>query len=157
MLRIHLMAACAAAALSPDKDAGHSPKPAAPPAAGADPVAKADAAPAPLSADEVAPAEPRADPAPAAEGNAAGADVSAPTNAADAKKAAKAAKAGDSKSVVMVWAQPGHETFGIGMMIRTPTELGENLRSAGRARYASEAEIKAAGDAKRDIPDVEGL
>jgi hypothetical protein len=117
-----------------------------------DPIAKADPAPAPKTADQVAPAEPKPDPATGAVGNAKDADPSPPTNKGGAKAAAKAAGKGDSKTAVMVWVQPGDANFGIGKVLRFPVDHAEILRGAGRARYASEAEIEAAGD---DIPDVE--
>lgn len=111
-----------------------------------DPIDKADPSPAPLSADQVAPAEPQPDPAPAAVGNAPGEEVDPPTNRKQANR--------QGKKIVLVWVQPGHETFGIGKVIRVAPDQAEALRSAGRARYASDAEIKAAGD---DIADVQGL
>lgn len=103
---------------------------------GADPIKKSDPAPHPKTADETPPAEPQADPQPNAVGNAPKADPSAPTKAADAEKA-------DKNRVYMVWVQAGHETLGIGQMIAVPKASGELLRGAGRARYASEAEVKA--------------
>lgn len=105
-------------------------------AGGADDIDKADPAPVPQTANETAPAEPQADPKAAPVGNAKGADVSPPN------KVAAASKAG--KRVHMVWVQPGHETLGVGQLIAVPTDSGEALRSAGRARFASEAEVKAA-------------
>lgn len=138
---------------------------------GADPVDKSDhPAPHPLSADQVAPAAPAADPAPGAVGNAPNADPNPPASSAEAKNTAKAAakpaakpaakaakaaepkgpKADDSRRVV-VWVQPGHETFGIGKILSFEADEAERLRGAGRVRYASEAEIKAAGD---EIPEV---
>lgn len=111
-----------------------------------DPIEKADPAPAPKTADEVAPAEPQPDPAPAPVGNAPGEDVDPPVNRKHANRQAK--------KIVLVWVQPGHETFGIGQIIRVDAEQAESLRSAGRARYASDAEVKAAGDTVQDIAGV---
>ena len=148
MHRMHLLAGCATIALAAHTDQG------------TDPVNTTDAMPLPLTADQAAPAEPAPDPAAAAVGLAPGENASPPINAKAAKAAAKmaekaeGAKAKPKNAVVMVWVQPGHETFGIGRMIRTPTELGEQLRAAGRARFASDAEIEAAGD---QIADVEGV
>lgn len=115
-----------------------------------DPINKSDAAPAPQTADEKAPAAAQATPgAVAAVGNAPGADPSPPTNAKDANKI--------GKKVAIVWAQPGHEVFGIGMMLRVPGEVAEAVRGAGRARYASDAEVKAAKEAKLDVPDLDSI
>lgn len=149
------MAALATAAFAPPSDQG---------GAAPDPIGKSDPAPAPLSADQVKPAEPAPEPSTGAAGNAPGGDPNPPANAKKAKAAAKSAakaqpeakpaKSAPANPLVMVWVQPGHEKFGIGKMIRTPAEVGENLRSAGRARYASEAEIEAAGE---DIADVESV
>lgn len=104
--------------------------------AGADSIKKSDPAPQPKTAAETAPAEPRKDPEPNAAGNDPKGDPNAPTTAADAEKAAKG-------RVYMVWVQPGHETLGIGQMIAVRKAEGELLRGVGRARYASDAEVKA--------------
>lgn len=109
-------------------------------AAGADPIKKADPTPQPQTATEKPPAEPSPDPQPNAVGNAKKADPSPPNKASEANKV--------GKRVHMVWVQPGHESLGIGQMIAVPTKDGEALRGAGRARYASDAEVKAAGESK---------
>lgn len=122
-----------------------------------DPVAKADPAPHPLSADFRAPAEPSPDPGVGpTEGNAPNADPSPPSTA---KEASTADKAGgkSKKPKVMVWAQPGHEQIGIGQMFSTPPDFADLLRGAGRARYASDAEVKAAKDAERDVPHYDSV
>jgi hypothetical protein len=136
-----LAALCAASAFAADADNGSAP----------DPISKSDSTPAPQTADQVKPASPET-PAAGAVGNAAGADPNPPVNAKEAKAAAKEAKGrkpGDK--IYLVWVQPGHEHYGIGMMLRAPGELGENLRAAGRARYASDAEIKAGQDGALDV------
>lgn len=69
----------------------------------------------------------------------------------DAKKAVKGLPKG---SKVMVWVQPGHETLAIGKIIALPGEKAEQVREVGRARYAAEAEIVAAGE---DILVLEDL
>ena len=107
----------------------------------ADPILKSDPTPQPQTGGEQPPAEPSPDPRPAAVGNAKKADPSPPNKAADAGKA--------GKRVHMVWVQPGHESLGIGQMIAVPARDGEVLRGVGRARYASDAEVKAATDSKR--------
>jgi hypothetical protein len=95
--------------------------------------------------------EPLPEPGVAAVGNAPDANVNPPTTAAEAKAAGKAAgkpaKGGQAagKRVFMVWVQPGHDTLSIGQLIDLPEAEGDALRGAGRARYASEAEIKAGG------------
>lgn len=113
----------------------------------APPADGAGGAPTPKTAAEVAPAEPRPDPAPNATGNAPKADPNPPTKAAAAEKAEKG-------RIYMVWAQPGHETLGIGQLISIPKAAGELLRSAGRARYASTAEVKAGKDQALNVDGV---
>lgn len=131
----------------------------------ADDLLKSDAAPRPLTADQVAPAEPSSDPSPSAVGNEPGADPNPPTTGADAEtttapsskagkkpaakdkttgKAEKAEPAAGVKRAYMVWAQPGHESIGIGQLIAVPTREADVLRGAGRARFASDAEVEAA-------------
>lgn len=150
--RLLLMASGAAlACLAAATDTGAAP----------DPIKKADPAPAPQTADQVQPAAPQPDPAPGAVGNAPDADPNAPTNAGDAAEAAKsagAAKAASThKKTFVVWVQPGHETLGIGQLVTTGPHEAETLRAAGRARYASEAEIKAAKDAKVAVEHLDGI
>ncbi|HCW49221.1 MAG TPA: hypothetical protein DGP25_04050 [Brevundimonas sp.] len=48
------------------------------------------------------------------------------------------------KKTFCVWVQPGHDALGVGQIFTTPPAKAEMLRGAGRARFASEAEIKAA-------------
>lgn len=136
MKRLSLLAASAAslACMAASTDAGGGSA-----ATGADPVKKADPAPQPQTADPAAPAEPAADPAPQAEGNAPDADPNAPTNKAEAEKGPSTAK-----KTYVVWVQPGHETLCIGQLFSTSADEAETLRGAGRARYAADAEIKAA-------------
>lgn len=81
------------------------------------------------------------------------APASEPAPAPKPKKAAKpgAPKPGDV--VHVVWASPGHEVFGVGMMLRTDGAMADALRANGKARHAGDDEVQAALDAKRDIPD----
>lgn len=69
----------------------------------------------------------------------------------DAKKAVKGLPKG---SKVMVWVQPGHETLAIGKVIALPDEKAQQLREVGRARYAAEAEIVAAGEDILVLEDI---
>ncbi|MBJ7446845.1 MAG: hypothetical protein JHC81_04860 [Brevundimonas sp.] len=134
-------AAHALAFASPDTGSGTGAAP-----GGADPIDKADPAPAPQDATTTAPAEPHADPKAAPVGNAKGADVSPPNTSATANKV--------GKRVYMVWVQPGHETLGVGQLIAVPKDSGESLRTAGRARFASDAEVKAAKAGEADTPGL---
>ena len=137
----HLGMASAAALLTADAAAS-----------GADPIAKSDPAPQPETASQTPPEQPQTDPAPGAVGNAPKADPNAPTKKSAAEK--------EGKRTYMVWVQPGHETLGIGQMLTTSADEAETLRSAGRARYASEAEVKAAKAAKGDnavVLDLSGI
>ncbi|WP_296167996.1 hypothetical protein [uncultured Brevundimonas sp.] len=111
-----------------------------------DPIAKADPTPRPLSSDVRQPAAPRPDPSVQAQGSDPKKDTDAPTGKADAIK--------EPGGVAIIWVQPGHETFGIGQMITVPAKQAEELRGAGRARYASEAEVAAAGDADQAVAGV---
>lgn len=137
-MRTLLMAGCgvaALAAMAADTGSGTG---------GADPVASSDPTPTPIPAEQVAPAEPAADPAPAAVGPAPGEDPNPPSSRKGASK--------KGKRTIVVWVQPGHETFGIGQVLAMPGDEAAALRAVGRLRYASAAEVKAAGD---DIPEVD--
>ncbi len=161
MRSIHTLAACSAMALlsadtgggasRSEGDAAAADKAAADKAAKkatkAAPVAKSDAAPHPLSADQKAPAQGRDGGGVAGVGLAQGSDVNAPTNLDDAEHPKKG-------RVAVVWAQPGHEMVAIGALLSVPEDEAENLRAAGRARFASEAEVEAAGDA---IVELSGI
>lgn len=121
-------------------------------AGGADSIEKSDPTPQPQPADQTPPQEPQPDPAPGAVGNAAKGDPNPPTKKATAEK--------EGKKTYIVWAQPGHETIGVGQILTTTPEEAELLRAAGRARYASEAEVKAAKAVKGDnavILDLTGI
>lgn len=59
------------------------------------------------------------------------------------------------KRVHVVWCAPGHETYAPGMMVRATPDMAEGLRANGKARPASDAEVKAAADAKLTIPIVD--
>ncbi|RZJ81098.1 MAG: hypothetical protein EON88_31330 [Brevundimonas sp.] len=143
MNRLTLLASAAALALmAANTDAGSKP----------DPIDKSDPAPQPKTADEVTPAEPKPDPLPGAEGNAPGADPNPPVNAGEAAKASSL-----TKKTVVVWVQPGHETLGIGQIFSTSPHEAESLRAAGRARYASEAEVKAAKSDGGKIDHLTGI
>ncbi|ADK99392.1 ribonuclease G [Brevundimonas subvibrioides] len=117
-----------------------------------DPIKKSDPGPAPLTADQVDPAAPQPDPAPGAVGNAPDANPNPPVNKDEAAKASST-----HKKTSIVWVQPGHETLGIGQLLTTSPHEAEALRAAGRARYASEAEIKAAKTDKVDVPHLDGI
>jgi hypothetical protein len=112
-------------------------------------AADAGVAPSPETSDQTQPEQPQPDPAVAAPGNDPTADPNAPTRKADAEKI--------GKKVVVVWCQPGHETMAIGQLAATTAEEAEVLRGAGRVRYASDAEVKAAKSAKADILDLSGI
>lgn len=170
----HLMASAALVALAANTDGGGQ----------ADPVAKSAPNPAPLTANQVAPAAPASEPAAQAPALAPTADPNPPTSAKaamDAKPAAKTAASAKGKGatkaaapskpatkpaqsdnvavpageqVVIVWAQPGHEKLPVGGLYRTPAAEAAALRSAGRARYAAEAEIEGHIG---EIPEIEGL
>lgn len=143
MRRLHHMGLASAAALLAADAAT---------AAGADPVEKSDPAPQPQTADQTPPQEPQADPAPGAVGNDPKGDPNPPTKKAAAEKA--------GKKTYIVWVQPGHETLGIGQLVTTSADEAETLRAAGRARLASEAEVKAAKAAKGDdavVLDLSGI
>lgn len=76
-------------------------------------------------------------------------EAAAQAAAADQAATAKAGsgeKGSGGKGVHMVWVQPGHESLGIGQMILVSKAEAETLRGAGRARYASEPEVKAGKD-----------
>ena len=142
MRRLHHMGLASAVALLAADSA----------AAGADPVTKSDSAPQPQTADQTPPEQPQTDPAPGAVGNDPKGDPNAPTKKAAAEKA--------GKKTYIVWVQPGHETLGIGQLVTTSSDEAETLRAAGRARYASEAEVKAAKAAKGDdavVLDLSGI
>jgi len=62
----------------------------------------------------------------------------------DAKAEPKAAKAAKSEHVV--WCSPGYEQFSIGRVYKGPGDMALGLQAAGKARIASPAEVKAAGD-----------
>lgn len=111
-----------------------------------DPIKKSDATPAPQTASDKTPAPAKDTPDPKAVGNAKDQDPSPPAARSDAIK--------KGKSAYGVWVQPGHETLGIGQLILTPGDELEVLRAAGRARYASEAEVKAG---KSKAVEVEGV
>ncbi|SFK41713.1 hypothetical protein [Caulobacter sp. UNC279MFTsu5.1] len=151
----HLALGACLAVMAAHKDQGHAaldPKAAdksaeTSSAASADPVVKSDPAPHPLPADQVVPAPAHAEPDGAAVGLAAGADVNAPTNLDDAEHPKKG-------RVAVVWAQPGHEMVAIGALLSVPEDEAEALRAAGRARFASEAEVEAGGDA---IVELSGI
>jgi len=133
MRNLSLMASCAALALmAAPNDQGGAPTP--------DPEAEARAA------EEAAAA------AAEAEAAAAKAEEEAAAEAAAAKKAeeeaaaareAEAKAAASNKSVLMIWVQPGHERYFIGQPVEFPAADAEFLRTAGRAREASKAELKA--------------
>jgi hypothetical protein len=53
-----------------------------------------------------------------------------------------------------VWAQPGHELVSVGALLSVPNEEAEALRGAGRARFASEAEVEAGGES---IVELSGI
>ncbi|KQZ31721.1 hypothetical protein [Caulobacter sp. Root1472] len=145
----HLALGACLAVLAANRDQGHA-KPADKPsdtAPAADPVVKSDPAPHPLPADQVAPAPAHAEPDGAAVGLAAGADPNAPTNLDDAEHPKKG-------RVAVVWAQPGHEMVAIGALLSVPEDEAEALRAAGRARFASEAEVEAGGDS---IVELSGI
>ena len=55
---------------------------------------------------------------------------------------AEAAVTEDGRAYV-VWVMPGHELVAIGALLKVPAYEAEVLRGAGRARYASEAEVEA--------------
>lgn len=143
------------------------------------PVKDADPATPATTAGEQPPAEGIDGGGIEAVGNADGADANPPTNAAEAEDAkgdaGKAAPKGETKaaakkadekaaktavkalpkgSQVMVWCQAGHPSLAIGKVIALPGEKAEQLREVGRARYAAEAEIVAAGE---DILVLEDL
>lgn len=141
---------------------------------------KSDPAPQPLTGDRQSSAEPQPDPKVGAVGNAENADVNAPSSSKDAETttagAAAEAKRGSGKKAAstvekaadpqagvkrayMVWVQPGHETLGVGQMIAVPTAQADVLRGAGRARFASEAEVQAAKESEhsRDILVLDGI
>lgn len=142
--------ACAALALAASTDAGGaSPDASAP---GADPIETAD--PAQQTLDAPASAQPQPDPSPSAEGNAPDADPNPPASKAAAQKGPST-----KKKTFVVWAQPGHESIGIGQLFSTSEAEAEALRAAGRARYASDAEIKAAKSDKDEdgIPHLTGV
>lgn len=54
----------------------------------------------------------------------------------------------------IVWAAPGHAMLAVGVLISVPADEAEALRARGRARFASDEEVEAAGD---DIPELQGL
>ena len=143
MRRLHHMGMASAAALLAADAAT---------ASAADPVVKSDTTPQPLTADQTPPQQPQPDPAPGAVGNAPKADPNAPTKKSAAEK--------EGKKTYIVWVQPGHETLGIGQMLTTSADEAETLRSAGRARYASDAEVKEAKAVKGDdavVLDLSGI
>ena len=111
-------------------------------AGAAPPIDKSDSAPHPLGADaDHPPAEPQDSPGVAA----AGVDPENPSPPAAKPK---------GKRVAMIWVQPGHELLGIGQVITLPSDKAEDLRGAGRARYATPGEVKLAGDAVMDLDGV---
>ncbi len=140
MRTLHLMAACSALALMAapnDQGAGQNPPDNPPPAedetGGADDAAAEEAAN--KKAEDEAAAEAEAAKKKAAE-------------EADAKKAEALVAAG-KKLVLMIWVQPGHESYFIGQPVEFPAADAEFLRSAGRARDPSKGELKAWKDAKK--------
>lgn len=54
---------------------------------------------------------------------------------------------------VIVWVAPGIEALPIGMVVSVPADEAEALRGRGRARFAGDDEIAAAGE----IPELSGL
>lgn len=117
MRNLSLMASCAALALmAAPNDQGGAPPP--------DPEAEAEAA----KAEEKAAAE-------------AAAAKKAEDEAAPREAEAKAAAS--NKAVLLIWVQPGHERYFIGQPVEFPAADAESLRTAGRAREASKAELKA--------------
>jgi len=67
---------------------------------------------------------------------------------AAAKKADAQAAAG-RKPVLLIWVQPGHESYFIGQPVEFPAADAEFLRAAGRARDPSKGELKAWKDARK--------
>lgn len=82
---------------------------------------------------------------------------------ADLARAQAAAQAGEptpeaepqaGPRQAIVWAAPGHALLAVGMLVSVPADEAEALRARGRARFASDEEIEAAGD---DIPQLSSL
>ena len=137
-----LASAASLACLAASTDSGSAP---------ADPVAKSDPAPKPLTADQVAPSSASAE---ASKTAPIGPDPKANPNPPTSAKAS----AGSGKKTWCVWAQAGDETLAVGQIFTTGGHEAETLRSAGRARYASDAEVKAAKDKKSvDVFHLDGI
>jgi hypothetical protein len=129
------MAALALMAAPNDQGSAQSPEP----AAEADPaeeeaaaVATEDGAPEEQVEEEAAP-------------EAAPEKVGKPAGGAKKPKATAAA----SQDVLLIWVQPGHDRYFIGQPVPVPASDAEFLRAAGRAREATDAEIKAWKDASK--------
>ena len=60
------------------------------------------------------------------------------------------------KGAHIVWAAPGSDEFRIGGLYLVPADMAESLRAAGRARPASDEEVKAAKKAGTEIPALYG-
>lgn len=58
-------------------------------------------------------------------------------------------EAAASQDVLLIWVQPGHDRYFIGQPVPVPASDAEFLRAAGRAREATDAEIKAWKDASK--------
>lgn len=83
-----------------------------------------------------------------------GGDAAAAGAATSKPEAAKPEPAAPkTKKVHVVWAQPGHGSYAVGMMVRTAPDVAEALRAAGHARPADVAEVRAAADSGRPIVD----
>ena len=76
--------------------------------------------------------------------------TTAPAAAGDAVEDKPSKKGG---KVHIIWVQPGHESYGVGMMLRADDDMAEALRAAGRARIANKGEVEAVKAAKADVPD----
>lgn len=96
------------------------------------------------------PAAPPVEPKPPANETPAAEKTAAPKDGK--RKAAKEAEPGEGGKVTIVWVAPGF-AHSPGTLLNADAEVAENLRAVGRARRASDQEVKAAEAAGTEIPD----